>query len=85
MLVSQTSVVEGTIVHYVAFNHRHLAAIVIGVNPRDPEITGQSVDLVVFTNMPNVVGHKNFGTQFHQDVFESNDKQPGTWHSIERA
>lgn len=46
--------VEGTIVHYVAFNHRHLAAIVIGVNAEDPEITGESIDLVVFTNMANV-------------------------------
>lgn len=77
--------VEGTIVHYVAFNHRHLAAIVIGVNAEDGEITGQSVDLVVFTNMTNVAGHKNFGTQFHPDVFESDEKQPGTWHRIESA
>lgn len=85
MLVSQIPVIEGAIVHYVAFNHRHLAAIVIGVNQCDPEITGQSVDLAVFTNMTNVAGHKNFGTQFHQDVYESNDKQPGSWHHIESA
>jgi hypothetical protein len=78
--------VEGTIVHYVAFNHRHLAALVIGVDIANPtDDRGQSVDLVVFTNMANVAGNKNFGVQFHQDVYESDDHQPGSWHHIESA
>lgn len=71
--------IEGRIVHYVAFNNRHLAAIVIGCEP-----DGTS-DLTVFTNMKNVVGTQNFGIQFHQEVKHSEEKVPGTWHWIERS
>lgn len=80
--------VEGRIVHYVAFNNRHLAAIVIGVGD-DKFPSGvskpQEVDLTVFTNMKNVNNVKNFGMQFHQDIGFSEEKKPGTWHWIERA
>jgi len=69
--------IEGRIVHYVAYNNRHLAAIVIGVNQ-------DKVDLALFTNMANVNGIKSFGLQFHQDVPYSEDKTPGSWHWIER-
>ncbi|MFA5674557.1 MAG: hypothetical protein WC912_08930 [Thermovirgaceae bacterium] len=69
--------IEGRIVHYVAYNNRHLAAIVIGVNQ-------DKVDLALFTNMANVNRAKSFGLQFHQDVPYSEDKTPGSWHWIER-
>lgn len=69
--------IEGRIVHYVAYNNRHLAAIVIGVNQ-------DKVDLALFTNMANVNWIKSFGLQFHQDVGYSEDKTPGSWHWIER-
>ena len=42
--------IEGRIVHYVAYNNRHLAAIVIGVWP---EQIGK-VDIALFTNLDNV-------------------------------
>ncbi len=69
---------EGVIVHYVAYNQRHLAAMVIGVQ-------GDTVDLAVFTNMENAAGNKNFGVQFHQDVKfslenEADQYEPGTYH-----
>lgn len=67
-------ITEGRIAHYVAFNHRHLASIIIGHEG------GGKVDLAVFTNMPNANGVKNFGTQFHQDIEYSDEKKPGTWH-----
>lgn len=70
--------IEGRVVHYVAFNRRHLASIVIGH-------TEGKADLVVFTNMSNVNGVKNFGMQFHQDIAYSDKKEPGTWHWIETA
>lgn len=76
--------IEGRIVHYVAYNNRHLAALVIGVN--ETNIAGENpADLAVFTNMKNVNGDKNFGLQFHQGVQFSEDKKPGTWHWIERS
>ncbi len=67
---------EGRIVHYVAYNFRHLAAIVIGYG-------GSKADLAVFTNMANVNGMKNFGLQFHQDIPYSEGKEAGTWHWID--
>jgi hypothetical protein len=70
--------IEGRNVHYVAYNGRHLAALVIGVD-------GDKADLAVFTNMPNAAGQKNFGMQFHQNVVYSEIPQPGTFHWIERA
>ncbi len=70
--------IEGRIVHYVAYNQRHLASLVIGVNET-------KVDLAVFTNMLNVNGIKNFGLQFHQGVEFSQEIKPGTWHWIEKA
>lgn len=73
--------IEGRICHYVAFNGRHLAAIVIGVEDRQSGI----VDIALFTNLPNVNGDKNFGLQFHQNVKFSETQEPGTWHWIERA
>jgi len=71
---------EGRIVHYVAYNQRHLASIVIGVG-----IIKYAIDLAVFTNMSNVNGVKNFGLQFHQDVMYDESKIPGTWHWVEKA
>lgn len=62
--------------HYVAYNGRHLVALVIGLDE-------SKADLVVFTNMKNVNSVKNFGMQFHQDVAFSETKEPGTWHWIE--
>jgi hypothetical protein len=67
---------EGCTVHYVAYNGRCLTAIVIGHDD------ARNVDLVVFTNMPNAAGVKNFGMQFHQDVSYSKEPKPGTWHWI---
>lgn len=82
--------IEGRIVHYVAFNGRHLAAIVIGFTP--DAIKGEwvtlptnRVDLALFTNMSNTNGVKNFGLQFHQDIGYSEEPKPGTWHWIERV
>jgi hypothetical protein len=71
-------VTAGRIVHYVAYNKRCLAAIVIGVNE------DQSADIVLFTNLENVNGDKNFGLQFHQEIHGSENKEPGTWHWPER-
>lgn len=73
---------EGRCVHYVAYNGRHLAAMVIG---HEPSASYSNADLVVFTNMANVNGVKNFGVQFHQDVPHSEGAAPGTWHWIEKA
>lgn len=73
---------EGRCCHYVAYNGRHLAAMVIG---HDPSTSYSNADLVVFTNMANVNGVKNFGVQFHQDVPHSEGVAPGTWHWIEKA
>lgn len=73
---------EGRVVHYVAYNGRHLAAMVIGTYLDGLD---SCADLVVYTNMTNAAGKKNFGVQFHQDVRYSEDKMPGTWHWIERA
>ncbi len=72
---------EGRNVHYVAYNNRHLAALVTGYNP---DKDGQA-DLVVFTNMPNVNGEKSGGMQFHFNVPHSEEPKPGTWHWIERV
>jgi len=74
--------IEGRNIHYVAYNGRHLAAIIIGVND---EASGD-VDIALFTNLNNVNGDKNFGLQFHQNVKPASDTidQPGTWHFIER-
>jgi hypothetical protein len=70
---------EGRIIHYVAYNNRHLAGMIIGSD--DVE---NAADLVVFTNMKNVNGIKNFGVQFHQDVVYSESNEVGTWHFPER-
>lgn len=69
---------EGRMCHYVAYNNRHLASIVIGFKD-------DKADLAVFTNMSNVNGVKNFGLQFHQEIAYSETKEPGTWHWIEKA
>lgn len=71
---------EGRIVHYVAYNSRHLAGIVTGAG--DAENTA---DLAVFTNMKNVAGNKNGGLQFHFEVAYSENKEPGTFHWPERV
>lgn len=75
---SMPGLIEGRNVHYVAYNNRHLAAIVIGFE-------GSTIDIVLFTNMVNVNGVKNFGQQFQQDVSYSEIPHPGTWHWIEKA
>jgi hypothetical protein len=80
---------EGRMVHYVAYNNRHLASIVIGyeIPPKveDVQVDPVTADLAVFTNMRNVNGIKNFGLQFHQEIVYSESKEPGTWHWIEKA
>jgi hypothetical protein len=75
------ALIEGRMCHYVAFNRRHLAAIVIWLENEESSI----VDLAVFTNMLNVNNTKNFGIQFHQSIPFSAAGEPGTWHWIERA
>lgn len=79
--------IEGKMCHYVAYNHRHLAAIIIGYSVGTQAVNPpfHYADLAVFTNMSNVNGAKNFGLQFHQDIPYSDDKEPGTWHFIEKA
>jgi hypothetical protein len=69
---------EGRICHYVAYNNRHLAAIVIGHEDIH-------ANLAVFSDMKNVAGNVNFGLQFQQSVQYSEAKEPGTWHWIEKA
>lgn len=69
---------EGRIVHYVAYNGRNLAAIVIGVWDQKHG----TVNLAVFSDMPNVAGLINFGLQFHREVEYSEEHLPGTWHWI---
>jgi hypothetical protein len=79
---SLPGLIEGCNVHYVAYNGRHLAALVIG---HDGSQSYSKADLAVFTNMSNVNGVKNFGLQFHQDIEYSEEPKPGTYHFIERA
>lgn len=79
---SLPGLIEGRVIHYVAYNGRHLAGMVIGHNASE----GYSqADLVIFTNMSNVNGVKNFGMQFHSDVEYSASKLQGTWHWPEKA
>ena len=79
---SLPGLIEGKCVHYVAYNGRHLAGLVIG---HDASQSYSKADLAVFTNMSNVNGVKNFGLQFHQDIEYSEEPKPGTWHWIEKA
>lgn len=72
---------EGRIIHYVAYNDRHLAGMVIGYEPS----VEPGVDIVVFTNMLNVNGVKNFGQQFHESVKFSESCEVGTCHYPERV
>lgn len=72
--------IEGRIGHYVAYNGRHLAAMVIGIWDKEHGM----VNLVVFTDMPNAAGVINFGIQFHREVEYSDEAKPGTWHFVER-
>lgn len=74
--------IEGRIIHYVAYNMRHLAGIVIGHEASEGY---DQADLVIFTNMSNVNYRKNFGMQFHEDVLYSEEPKPGTWHWPEKA
>jgi hypothetical protein len=78
---------EGRMVHYVTYNNRHLAAIVIGHMEGATALKHpiSFADLAVFMNMDKVNGLKNFGLQFHSQVAYSEDKEPGTWHWIEKA
>ena len=71
---------EGRIVHYVAYNDRHLAAIVTGVNPDKPQ-----ANLCVFTDMANIMGDLTGGVQFHFHVPFSETPNPGTFHWPERV
>jgi len=73
----QEDLTETDLVHYVAYNQRHLAGIVIGYEEN-------RVDLVIFTNMHNVNGVKNFGHQFQQEVPYSVVPLAGTWHWPEK-
>lgn len=72
--------IEGRSVHYIAYNGRHLAAIVIG-----GDFASGVVNLVVFSDMANVKGQVNFGVQFQAGVGYSDNLLPGTWHWIERV
>lgn len=75
----------GRIVHYVAYNHTCLAAIITAVKT---DSTARLVDLALFTSMNNVNGTKNGGLQFHFDIpadLEGPDYVPGSWHWPERA
>lgn len=84
-VVAMTELTEGRIVHYVAYNHRHLAAIVTGHSGSVTRLTNDRIDLVVFTNMDNVNGEANGGVQFHFNVPYSETPQPGHWHWVERV
>ena len=75
-----TGLSEGRIVHYVAYNGRHLAAIITGI----VAISG-TVNLVVFTDMRNVNGGQSGGVQFHFEVPHSKQAEPGYWHWPERV
>lgn len=75
---------EGRIVHYVAYNGRHLAAIVTGHSASVTRLTGDEVDLAVFTDLDNVNGQPNGGVQFHFSVPHSEAATPGHWHWPER-
>ena len=79
---SLPGLIEGALIHYVAYNMRHLAGMVIG---HDGSQSYSKADLVIWTNMSNVNGDKNFGQQFHPDVEYSEIPKPGTWHWIEKA
>jgi hypothetical protein len=70
--------------HYVAYNGRHLTALIIGDENSPLYQDGEKADLAVFTNMSNVNGVKNFGLQFHQDVEYSEEPRPGTYHWVEK-
>lgn len=69
---------EGRLVHYVAYNSTHLAALVI-------RALGDKANLVTFSDMPNVNGDTNFSLGFMQNVPYSDTKEPGTFHWIERV
>lgn len=71
---------EGRIVHYVAYNDRHLAAVVIG-----GDFASGAVNLAVFSDMPNVRGGVNFGLQFQASVPFDDANAPGSWHWPERV
>lgn len=79
---SLPGLIEGRIIHYVAYNGRHLAGMVIG---HDGSQSYSQADLVIFTNTGNVNGVKNFGMQFHSDVEYSKEPKSGTWHWPEKA
>jgi hypothetical protein len=64
------------IIHYVAYNGRKLLGFILGY---DAQTSYTKVDIVIFTNMSNVNGVKNFGMQFHQDIEYSDEPIPGTW------
>lgn len=72
---------EGRITHYVAYNGRHLAAIITGV----VDTLAGTANLVVFTDMRNVNGEQSGGVQFHFNVPHSDEPTPGHWHWPERA
>lgn len=71
----------GRIVHYTAYNGTCLAAVVMGIWDKEHGM----VNLVVFTDMPNVNGVMNFGIQFHREVYYSEQPLAGTWHWPERV
>lgn len=76
---------EGRIVHYTAYNGRHLAAIITGTSKSVTRLEGTEVDLVVFTDMDNVNGQPSGGVQFHFSIPESTGATPGHWHWPERV
>ena len=82
--------IEGQIVHYVLPDGRsrgqHRPAIVVRVNNRE----NGSVNMQVFTDGSNdYLGYGSSGdwfpTLWKTSVHYSEDKEPGTWHWIEKA
>lgn len=74
-------ITEGRIVHYVAYNGRHLAAIITGYSVDKPG----NCNLAVFTDMANVNGDQSGGVQFHFNVHHDETPTPGRWHWPERV
>lgn len=86
---------EGRIVHYVMPNGEHRPAIVVRVWSTDGVCEGY-VNLQVFTDGANdlrqfaedeadVKRQVTLGQLWRTSICHSQDKQPGTWHWIERA
>lgn len=72
---------EGRIVHFVMMNGTHRPAIIVQVWNKD---TGVS-NLQVFTDGRNDGDNQEIGTVWHTSIKYSEEKEPYTWHWIEKA